>query len=57
MLRFADLATDEALLLEAQRRARELVDQDPDLSSPPNPSLRRLMQERYGDRLKLYRVG
>ena len=57
MLRFADLARDEGLLLEAQRRARELVDQDPDLSSPPNQLLRRLLEERYADRLKLYRVG
>ncbi len=57
MLRFADLALDEDLLLEAQRRARELVEGDPHLRRPENQGLHRLLQERYAERLRLYRVG
>ena len=57
VLRFADLARDEGLLVEAQRRARAVVEGDPELDSPRNERIRRLLDERYGERLKLFTVG
>ena len=57
VLRFADLTRDEGLLLEAQARARALVESDPELSSDGVARIRALMDHRYAERLKLFSVG
>ena len=57
VLRFADLTRDESLLLEAQARARALVESDPELSSDGVARIRALMDHRYAERLKLFSVG
>ncbi len=57
LLRFADLSRDEGMLVEAQRRARRLVEADPELEEPGNARVRELLEERYGERLKLFQVG
>jgi ATP-dependent DNA helicase RecG len=57
ILRFADLSKDESLLVEAQGRARSLVDADPDLSGAGVTRIRELMDHRYAERLKLFSVG
>jgi len=55
--RFADLERDRDLLEEARARARETVAEDPELSAPPNRPFRRELEERYGDRERLFEVG
>ena len=57
ILRFADLSRDEDLLVAAQQRARELVDRDPELRALEHAGIRRLLDGRYGDKLKLFSVG
>jgi ATP-dependent DNA helicase RecG len=57
VLRFADLTRDEELLIEAQRRARAIVDADPELEAAPHREIRRLLEARYAERLKLFAVG
>ena len=57
ILRFADLSKDEGLLLDAQTRARNLVESDPELNSKGVSSIRRLLDHRYRERLKLFSVG
>jgi ATP-dependent DNA helicase RecG len=57
MLRFADLTTDEDLLVEAQRRARQLVEADPELAAPSARRIQDVLRTRYSERLKLYQVG
>ncbi len=57
VLRFADLSRDEALLVEAQGRARALVESDPELSAAGVTRIRELMDHRYAERLKLFSVG
>jgi ATP-dependent DNA helicase RecG len=57
VLRFADLLKDEDLLVEAQRRARALVETDPELSGAGVTRIRALMDHRYAERLKLFSVG
>jgi ATP-dependent DNA helicase RecG len=57
VLRFADLTRDEELLAEAQRRARGIVERDPELERPELRGLRRLLETRWGDRLRLSHVG
>jgi ATP-dependent DNA helicase RecG len=54
-LRFADLAKDFQLLGRARTEARQIVDTDPELKA--HPQLRRVLQERYGERAKMYHVG
>jgi ATP-dependent DNA helicase RecG len=56
-LRFADLLRDEDLLVQAQRMARAVVDADPELKAPEHATVRRLLEERYGERLKMGTVG
>jgi ATP-dependent DNA helicase RecG len=56
-LRFADLTRDEALLVEAQRRARQVVESDPELRREEHRGIRRLLEVRYAERLKLFNVG
>ena len=57
ILRFADLSRDEGLLVEAQARARSLVDADPELGGEGVTRIRALMDHRYAERLKLFSVG
>ena len=57
ILRFADLSRDEDLLVAAQKRARELVDRDPELRALEHAGIRRLLDGRYGEKLKLFSVG
>jgi ATP-dependent DNA helicase RecG len=57
MLQFADLGSDEDLLIVAQRRAREIIERDPDLQGAASAQIWSILQSRYGERLKLYRVG
>ncbi len=57
VLRFADLSKDEGLLVEAQGRARALVETDPELSGAGVTRIRALMDHRYAERLKLFSVG
>ena len=57
ILRFGDLGQDEELLLLAQQRARALVDADPELTHPRNERVKSLLDTRWGERLKLFRVG
>ena len=57
VLRFADLLKDEDLLVEAQGRARALVETDPELSGAGVTRIRALMDHRYAERLKLFSVG
>ncbi len=57
ILRFADLSVDEPLLAEAQRRARAIVDADPDLAAPAHGRIRTLLETRYAERLQLFEVG
>ncbi|HEX8246378.1 MAG TPA: ATP-dependent DNA helicase RecG, partial [Longimicrobium sp.] len=53
--RFADLEKDFQLLGRARTEARRIVDADPELER--HPQLRRVMEERYGERAKMYHVG
>jgi ATP-dependent DNA helicase RecG len=57
VLRFANLLTDEDLLLAAQQEARALVARDPELVTPENARVRAQLQGRYRDRLAMYGVG
>ncbi len=56
-LRFADLARDEDLLVQAQRRARAVVERDPELRAAEHAILRNVLESRYGERLRLFQVG
>ena len=57
VLRFADLLTDEELLIEAQWAARELVAADPELTKPAQKRMRELLESRYRERLEMFGVG
>ncbi len=57
VFRFADLLRDEDLLVEGQRLARALVDEDPELMRPSNAAVRRVLDDRFAERLKLFQVG
>ena len=57
LLRYADVLVDGDLLREAQRIARDIVDGDPEITSPANERTRSLFETRYSERLKLYEVG
>ena len=57
VLRFADLLTDEGLLVEAQARARALVEADPRLERPESARVRAVLERRYADRLRLFGVA
>lgn len=56
-LRFADLMADEDLLLLAQREAREVVTDDPDLQRPDHLRIRSHLVARYQHRLEMYGVA
>ena len=57
VLLFADLLTDEELLVHAQRNARALIESDADLSNPDHAKLRSLVEARYRDRIEMFGVG
>jgi ATP-dependent DNA helicase RecG len=57
VLRFADLMTDEELLVTAQRDARSLILLDPELSLPAHQHIRDHLWARYQHRLEMYGVG
>ena len=57
VLRHADLLRDEALLVEAQRQARAMVDEDPHLERPANERVRVVLEHRYAERLRMFGVG
>ena len=57
ILRFADLSRDEGLLVEAQDRARSIVEADPNLREEDVLLIRMLLDHRYAERLKLFSVG
>ena len=51
------VAASGVLLVEAQGRARALVEADPELSGAGVTRIRELMDHRYAERLKLFSVG
>ena len=53
--RFADLERDFALLGRARAEARRIVDADPELEG--HSALRRVLEERYGERARMFHVG
>jgi len=57
LLRFADLMTDEDLLIEAQWAARALVAADPELQEPAQRRARELLESLYRERLEMFGVG
>ncbi len=57
MLRFADLERDRRLLDDARRRARNIVETDPELKEAGHADLGRELEERYAGREALYQVG
>jgi ATP-dependent DNA helicase RecG len=57
ILRFADLLTDEDLLLAARALARELVEVDPELARPEHHRIRNTLHLRHAERLRMWRVG
>ncbi len=56
-LRAANLVRDAELLELAHREARAWLAEDPDLRRPESAELRRALQLRWGDRLRLAEVG
>ena len=56
-MRIADLRRDTAILEEARRDARQLIDVDPQLVQPEHTLLRRMALVRYGKSLDLGDVG
>ncbi|MGD8495677.1 MAG: ATP-dependent DNA helicase RecG, partial [Gemmatimonadales bacterium] len=56
-LRFADLSSDLDLLEDARRRARGLVDEDPELSRGPHRRFSRVIAERYAERESRFGIG
>jgi len=57
VLRFADLLTDEQVLLDAQQEARALVARDPEIRAAEHARVRAQLQGRYRERLSMYGVG
>ncbi len=53
--RFADLQKDEELLALARDEARAMISEDPQLLA--RPRIREAMEERYGERARLFRTG
>ena len=55
--RVADPIRDERLNEQAREAADRLLVADPELESPGNAPLRRVMGERYARSLELFRIG
>jgi ATP-dependent DNA helicase RecG len=56
-LRFADLERDADLLEQARKKARAIVEGDPELSTRPHRALARELVDRYADREVLFAIG
>jgi ATP-dependent DNA helicase RecG len=56
-LRFADLSSDVDLLEDARRRARRLVEDDPELARTPHRRFARVIAERYAERESRFGIG
>ncbi|UCD22977.1 MAG: ATP-dependent DNA helicase RecG [Gemmatimonadota bacterium] len=56
-LRYADLATDDDLVIAARRAALEIIAADPDLSHRPHLELRKRIERRYERGMELFRIG
>jgi ATP-dependent DNA helicase RecG len=57
MFRVADPVRDEELNLLAQEVAADVLEKDPELTRPEHAGLRRVLGERYGRAMELFRVG
>ncbi|MEQ1856240.1 MAG: ATP-dependent DNA helicase RecG [Longimicrobiales bacterium] len=57
VLRFADLMTDEDLLVAAQREARALIAADPELVNAEHAQVLAQLKGRYRERMEMYGVG
>jgi ATP-dependent DNA helicase RecG len=57
MFRVADPMRDEELNLLAQEVASDVLEKDPELTRPEHAGLRRVLSERYGRAMELFRVG
>ena len=55
--RVADPLRDEELNLLAQEVASDVLEQDPELTRPEHAGMRRVLGERYGRAIELFRVG
>jgi len=55
--RIADPIRDEALNIQAREAAERLLGADPELESPANKGIRRVLASRYSRALQLFRVG
>ncbi|MBA2847803.1 ATP-dependent DNA helicase RecG [Thermosulfuriphilus ammonigenes] len=53
----ADLIRDYKILLEARQEAFSLIERDPDLSRPEHKMLKRILYERWAERLALAEVA
>ena len=55
--RIADPLRDEELNLIAQEVASEILEHDPELTRPEHSGMRRVLGQRYGRAIELFRVG
>ncbi len=55
--RIADPIRDERLSVQARVAAEELLVEDPELSSPVNAGVKRILSQRYARALELFRIG
>ncbi len=55
--RFFDPERDELLLARAREDARAIIAEDPELARPEHAGFRAVLEERYGERLRLYETG
>jgi ATP-dependent DNA helicase RecG len=55
--KIADPIRDEQLNIIAREAAERLLNEDPDLQSPANQGIRRVLASRYSRALQLFRVG
>ncbi len=56
-LRFADLTRDEGILIESQRMARAIVDDDPEMRATRYDAVRRILLHRHAERLAFWKIG
>jgi ATP-dependent DNA helicase RecG len=56
-IKIADPIRDEELNIEARIAAERILEADPELRSPGNEGIRRVLGSRYSRALKLFRVG
>ena len=56
-LKFADLASDQKILISAKNDAFDIIEQDLNLSSPANKVIKRKLKNFYSDNLVYATVG